>query len=90
MDLSPAVIAAIVGIISVILGTFGGKFFDNLISNRKIVADSTLALIEDIDEANEALAEWKNKHFDLREKNLELEHRIDELSIQILKLSDNK
>jgi len=89
MDLSPATITAIVAVLSVIIGTFGGKYLDSLISKRRIVADTTLALTEDIDEVDELLSDWKNKYFDLRQENLKLEHRINELSIEILKLKHN-
>jgi peptidoglycan hydrolase CwlO-like protein len=89
MDLSPAMITALVAILSVIIGTFGGKYLDSLISKRRIVADTTLALTEDIDEVDELLSDWKNKYFDLRQENLKLEHRINELSIEILKLKNN-
>jgi hypothetical protein len=81
MDLSAGELTAIVGIISVIIGTVGGRYFDSLIKKSEIRKDEFLALTEDIDDADNLLDEWRLKYFDLREKNLDLESKIDRLEI---------
>jgi len=89
MELTPAELTAIVGVISVIIGTIGGRLIDNVINNKKLRADEVLALREDMDEADENLDHWRSRYFDLREKNLELEATIDKLEIELKKYTGN-
>jgi hypothetical protein len=89
MDLSAGELTAIVGIISVIIGTVGGRYFDSLIKKNEIRKDEVLALTEDIDDADNLLDEWRLKYFDLREKNLDLEAKIDRLEILLHNSSIN-
>lgn len=89
MELTPAELTALVGLVSMIIGTIGGRLIDNIINNKKLRVDEVLALREDIDEADENLDHWKSRYFDLREKNLELESTIDKLEIQLKKYTGN-
>jgi len=81
MDLSTGEVTAIVGVASVIIGTIGGRYYDTLMKKNEFKVNEVLALREDIDDADHSLDEWKLKYFDLREKNLDLEAKIDRLEI---------
>ena len=89
MDLSTGEVTAIVGVASVIIGTIGGRYFDNLTKKSEIEKDEKLALTEDIDDADSLLDEWKLKYFDLRERSLELQAKINKLEIEIAKKNIN-
>ena len=87
-------ITAVVGLAAAVIGTIGGKFFDNYMQKRKMGQDlasqirseqraEVLTLRSDLDDTEEKLDEWKEKYFELKEENARQQIILEDLQMQI-------
>jgi predicted nuclease with TOPRIM domain len=94
MELGPAEIAAIVGVVGAIVGGVGGKAFDNYMEKRKMGMDlasqirseqraEVLTLRSELDDTEENLDEWREKYYELKEENVRQQTMMDGLQDQI-------
>jgi len=94
MELGPAEIAALVGVIGAIVGGVGGKAFDNYMDKRKMGMDlasqirseqraEVLTLRSELDNTEEDLDEWREKYYEIKEENVKQQTMMDGLQVQI-------
>lgn len=94
MQLGTAEITALVGLCAAIIGTIGGKFFDNYMQKRKMKIDygsqirseqraEIMNLRSELDDTEEKVDEWRDRYFELKEENVKQQSMMDDLQTQI-------
>ena len=92
--MDPAVLTAIVGVIAAIIGTVGGKVFDNYMQKRKMAMDygsqirseqraEIMSLRSELEDTEEKVDDWRDRYFELKEQNVQQQAMIDDLQVQI-------
>lgn len=94
MELQAAELAAIVGITSALIGTVGGKLFDNYMQRKKLTVDVSsqirseqqaeiFDLREELSATESKLDQWREKFFELKSENITQQALIENLQDQI-------
>lgn len=94
MELQAAELTALVGLTAALIGTVGGKMFDNYMQRKKIGADLSsqirseqqaeiFDLREELSATETKLDQWREKFFELKSENITQQALIEDLQDQI-------
>lgn len=101
MELQSAEFTALVGLTAALIGTFGGKMFDNYMQKKKLGADLSsqirgeqqaeiFDLRDELNLTESRLDEWREKFFELKSENVTQQGMIEDLQDQIDQLKKSQ